>query len=150
MINLTRRRLLKFIGIGALATVVPVSKTVKAGPLTDADWISVEDVSIKSREVEFNPNFEYGRAAECKGLKDNFVMRHLHRDAKRVLPKGTPYELRMEISLFVEHPKWGSRPKTAWYYSPDMLREKASDMRPDSWGEWSPRYGCWIRGRFYA
>ena len=64
MINLTRRRLLKFIGIGALATVVPVSKTVKAGPLTDADWISVEDVSIKSREVEFNPNFEYGRAAE--------------------------------------------------------------------------------------
>jgi hypothetical protein len=151
MTNLTRRRLLKFIGIGALATVVPISKqTVKAGPLTDQDRIPIEDVSVPSQKVKFNPNFEYGRAAECNGLKDSFVIRHLHRDAKKVLPKGVPYELRLIIPSFVEHPEWGSRPMMAWYYFPDMLREKAKDMRPDSWGEWSPRYGCWIRGKFYA
>jgi hypothetical protein len=147
MTDLTRRRFLKFIGFGALATVVPVSKTVKAGPLTGRDRIPVEDVSIESRKIEFNPNFEYGRATGCNGPEDNFVLRRLHRDAKRILPRGIPYELRLLIPSFVECPE--RKPAVAWYYSPSMLRDPPKGLTSKSW-KYFPEYGCYVMGMFYA
>jgi hypothetical protein len=145
MIDLTRRKLLKFVGLGALAAIAPVpAKTAKAGPLTWRDHIPIEHKSVESWAPGFNPDLDYGRAAQCNGMKDDFVIRHLHGDAKGVLPKGTPYELR----LTWEYP--GGIPSMAWYYCPLMLWDTpAKGVNSKSW-KYIPEYGCYIMGRFYT
>ena len=138
------------IGIGALATVVPISsKTVKPGPLRERDKIQVEDMSIKSWKVEFNPNSEYGRAVFIDDHTLGFIGDRLHRDAKKVLSKGTPYELRLSIPGIQEYPELKSE-AAAWYYSPLMLRDAPpKGMTSKSW-QYIPEYGCYAMGRFYA
>jgi len=124
----------------AVVPLMPI-RTCKAGPLTEGDQIPTKDVSVRSRKVRFYPHLEYGRAAGWDGMKDSFVISHLHRDAKRVLPTGTPYEFRRM-----------SVPSTsmAWYYSPTMLLDGGpKGLTPNSW-QYIPECGVYAMGRFYA
>jgi len=150
MIDLTRRKLLKFIGIGALAVMAPVpAKTAKAGPLTCRDDIPIEHKSVESGAPGFNPDSEYGRGLYRDGHTVKFATDYLHRDVRRVLPKGTPYELRLFIPGLPEYPELKAE-CAAWYYSPVMLRVgPPKAMSPKAW-QYIPEYGVYAMGRFYA
>jgi hypothetical protein len=150
MTSITRRRFLKFVGLGVLASVMPIEQdVVKVGPLSEREPIPINGRTVLRQKIEFNPDFEYGMATECNGLKDNFVIRHLHCQAKMVLPKGTPYELRLIIPSIVDRAE-RRKPEAAWYYCPLMLRDAPTrKVTCESW-EYIPEYGVYVRGRFYA
>ncbi len=141
MIN--RRNFLKLIGIGTPALFfLAGTQTVKTGPLNGRDDIPTASDKIHSAKAKFDPDYEYGRAMLIDDFNENLVISRLHKDARRILPKGTPYTLRMmkgDISR-------GCPSGGCWYYSPrKFLQEK--DINTKTW-KYFPDYH--IMGSFYA
>jgi len=86
----------------------------------------------------FDPTREYGVNTEMKSRNDKEAIQFLHISAKRCLPEGTPYELRMMCN-------GRGRIAAAWYYSP-IAEIKSSTMK---W-KFKKKYDVYIMGPFYS
>lgn len=168
---ITRRGFFKFLGLGVLLGMVPdKSGHVIAGPLREIDRIPFAPIDLySSKGGAFDPSQHWGRAVRVKRSKLDAAERFLHADAKRVLSKGIPYELR------IEHPDSRAAPyPAAWIYEPsfvdryEYLRVQLPDgtftpyegpffrkakhddrINPGTW-TYLADYGCSIKGRFIA
>lgn len=133
---------------------------VRCGPLVTAHaFFNIPILSPPTMSVIdglFDPENEYGRGCQCSGVDDMTIFDFLHQDARSVLPKGFPYELRLELgwwefgrdkyeSIWIDGPPrviWLSICRRAW-------GKVYSQVNPDSWTE-IQEAGCYIRGRFFV
>ncbi len=101
---------------------------------------------------KFNPKWEYGVGVEMKLRTDKKAIEFLHKSAKEFLPKGTPYELRMQDfsdgSIDFGRGECKEFPiRACWYYNPRRsTTEKFSTKR---W-KLSISIGVYIRGLFFS
>ena len=76
---------------------------------------------------KFNPEFEYGRCIPYTGRYSEvseLALKILHDDARKVLPKGTYYEIRGSIPM-----KRGRDKVLAWYKGPYMEYRSQQKMQ---------------------
>ena len=123
--------------------------------LAETDKIPIEERKILGRPIidgeqkipkKFNKKWEYGSGIVLKSMRDKKGIDYLHAKAKSVLPKGTPYELRLQKSSH-NFPEKSHPFVAAWYYHPYM---KNKNGIPTTRWKFSMSDGVWIRGMFKA
>lgn len=99
---------------------------------------------------KFNPKHEYGlslpllKGADYAELSD-IVLAILHKEAKRILPKGTPYELRGKVPAKPRYDKG-----VAWYFHPRFLTKEYKHDKPKNLPCFDQFAGVIVIGRFTA
>jgi hypothetical protein len=102
---------------------------------------------------KFNHKWEYGSAVELKSVTDKGGIAHLHLRAKQILPKGTPYQLRLQKDFTSFDDKGNNvafRFLAAWYYCPWFIVDKSEKTLSTKRWTFSIPKNIWIRGMFKA
>lgn len=104
---ITRREFLKWMGVGVAGLQVPTE---------------IIDALIKQHASfpewkDFNPSYEYGRAADYIKTDDNFVVTFLIEHAKKYVPPK--YRKNLQIKRVIGE-SFGRTQKIAWSYYPDQ------------------------------
>jgi len=128
--EITRRTILKGICAAFAISVIPAN------------------LSIFKKEVanKFNPSLVYGQGIEVPTLDLNnpstkLCLRKLIVNLKKILPRGTPFEIRAAIPG-----NYGRYNAIAWYYCPGMENKQ---FRNKQW-KYDPIEGVYVLGRFLA
>jgi len=140
--DITRRGFLKGCLAGLAAASIPIGLIDKV-----SSELNVEEGGSFLTANRFDPNSEYGNAIPVSDYKniDDKVIKVLTNDAKRILPKGTPFELRAKISTNCGRSSMG----IAWYYSPEFKNKKRKlflEMNSKDW-EFNKSGGFILLGR---
>ena len=108
--------------------------TVEPLPLLGGHYFNTDKIR-RSASTVFDSKQEYGLSSEMQSKADKGTIQFLHNSARKILPKGTPYELRMAEDCSV----------AAWYYSPIV------EIKPPM-TKWRFKKSCgvYFMGPFYS
>ena len=129
--DISRRHFLGIASTGMLATFIAPGALFRPSKL--------------KKGTKFNPFCEYSNgiplASSVKYSNLPELVKHiLHKDAKRILPKGTIYEIRAKVPQY-----YGRDKRIAWYYNSYMEQQVIGDLKSI---EYIPEYGYILVGRY--
>jgi hypothetical protein len=110
-------------------------------------WVKRRTDLLKKGKTTFNPAREYSSGYEVTVFKlesedMKFVLKDIFNTLKKILPPGTPYEIRARAQGL-----YGRQKVVVWIYSPGMSKETLFNNH-----EWKfdQEHAYFILGRFLA